>query len=110
MPSGITLTVRLIDPSTVPAPGSSRIAALTFQIEARDAGGNTLSSLPAEVNLSAHYTDAEASGLNEAQLGLFWLDPQDRQWKAAPKQVGEPSTNYVAASVTLLGEYSVATP
>jgi hypothetical protein len=110
MPQGVSFTVRLIDPATVPAPPGTRVGSLTFQVEARDAGGSTLTALPAEVNLSARYTDQEVFGLNESQVTLMWLDPATNQWQLAPKLTVDPSTNYVAASVTTLGAYAVCVP
>jgi hypothetical protein len=108
MPAGVSLTIRLIDPTTVPSPAGSRVGPLTFVLEAKDARGANLSSLPAEVNLSAHYTELEASGIDKAGLTLMWLDPADTQWKPAPKPGVDPASNYVAASVTALGTYTVA--
>ena len=110
MPPGITITVRLIDPATVPAPPGKRVGDLVFRLEARGAGGETLSALPAEVNLSATYADQDVVGLNEASVTLFWLDPTTNRWTPAPKLATDPSTNYVSASVTALGTYAVSIP
>jgi hypothetical protein len=110
MPAGVTITVRMIDPATVPAPPDSRVGDLVFRVEARGAGGETLTSLPAEVNLSATYADQDVAGLNEAGVTLVWLDPNTNQWTPAPKLATDPSTNYVSASVTALGTYAVSIP
>ena len=75
MPQGITVTVRLADPTTVQAPPGSRVGDLVFRLEARGPGGETLTTLPAEVNLSATYTDSEVAGLNEPGVTLFgWTE------------------------------------
>jgi hypothetical protein len=110
MPAGVTITVRLVDPSTVPSPPGTRVGDLVFRIEARDGSGTPLTTLPAEVNLAVHYTDQEVAGLNEQQATLSWFDPADNRWKPAPKLATDPSTNYVAASVTALGTYAVSVP
>jgi hypothetical protein len=106
MPQGISLTLRIVDRTSVQAP----TGALVFQVEATDAAGVVLSALPAEVNLSARYTNQEAAGLNKSQITLLWLDPAVNQWRPAPKIVTDPTFNYVAASTTGLGTYCVCVP
>lgn len=106
MPAGVTVTVRLLDPLAVPPPGML-VGALVFEIAAADANGIALAELPAEVNLSARYTDQEIGGLSEAGVILLWRDPFDQQWKPAPKLVADAPTNYIAASVTGVGTYAV---
>ena len=107
MPRGITITVRLLDPTTVPVLPGTRVGDLVFQMAARDATGTLLAELPAEVNLSATYGDQDIAGRNEQGVALVWLDPADNQWKAAPKPATDPAANYVSASVTRLGSYAV---
>jgi hypothetical protein len=111
MPAGVTFTVRLLDPSAVPTtPPGNRVGDLIFQIQARDSGGEPLAELPAEVNLSARYTDTEVVSAQESLVTLVWLDPVDSQWKPAPKVVADQTSNYVAASVTAVGVYAVVIP
>jgi hypothetical protein len=107
MPQGVGLTIRLLSPSTTPAPPCTVVGDLLFQLEAHDGGGAALTQLPAEVNLSARYTNEQVSGLSRRDATLLWLDPADNQWKTAPKLVTSPSTHYVAASVTGSGAYAV---
>jgi hypothetical protein len=108
LPAGIQVTIRPVDANTVPAAPGTRAGDLTFAVEAKDANGTTLTSLPAEVNLAIRYADSTVSGLNEGNLALSRLDPSNNQWQAAPKLVREPDSNYVAASITLLGTYTVS--
>jgi hypothetical protein len=110
MPSGVTVTVRRAEPGTVAAAPGARAGDLLFIVEARDATGANLTALPAEVNLSVRYNDQDVTALNEQSLTLSRLSPTDNQWKAAPKLVREPSSNYVAASITELGTYVVHAP
>jgi hypothetical protein len=110
MPRGVTVTIRLIDPATVDAPPNTVVGSLIFQVEAKDVGGASLSTLPAEVNLSAHYSDFEVFSRDESQVTLVWLDPADNTWKPAPKLTVDPGSNYVAASVTGAGYYAVTIP
>jgi len=108
MPAGVQLTIRPIDPNTVMAAPGQRAGDLEFALEARDANGNQLTSLPAEVNLAVRYADETVSGLNEGNLTLSHLDPATNQWQAAPKLVRETDSNYVAAAITQLGTYVVS--
>jgi len=110
MPAGLTITIRLVDPAPVPPPPGTRAGNLIFRIEAQDASGTPLTALPAEVNLAVRYADQDVAGLNEQRATLSWLDPADTRWKPAPKLATDPSTNYVAASVTALGTYALSVP
>jgi hypothetical protein len=110
MPAGIQVTIRPADPNSLPAVPGARAGDLVFYVEALDAGGARLTALPAEVNLAIRYADTTIAGLNEQNLALSRLDPADNQWKAAPKLVREPDSNYVAASITQLGAYAVSAP
>jgi hypothetical protein len=102
------LTVRPVDASSVPAVPGQRAGDLTFAVEAKDATGATLTALPAEVNLAVRYADSTIDGLNEGNLTLSRLDPTTNQWQAAPKLVREADSNYLAASITQLGTYTVS--
>ena len=110
MPSGVTLKVRFLDPTTVASAPGTRVGGLIFRIDAQDATGKTLNTLPAEVNLSVRYNDAEVSSLNESNVALSHLTTTNNQWKAAPKQVRDEPTNYVAASILEAGTYVVHVP
>jgi hypothetical protein len=110
LPAGIQVTIRPVDASTVPAAPGTRAGDLTFAVEAKDASGTTLTALPAEVNLAIRYADSTVSGLKESDLTLSRLDPSNNQWQAAPKLVREPDSNYIAASITQLGTYTVSAP
>jgi len=110
LPAGIQLTIRPIDANTVPAEPGRRVGDLTFAVEAKDASGTQLTALPAEVNLAIRYADSTVSGLNEGNLTVSHLDPATNQWQPAPKLVRETDSNYVAASITQLGTYTVTAP
>jgi hypothetical protein len=110
MPAGVQVTVRPIDVNSVPAGPGSKAGDLTFAVEARDANGTQLTSLPAEANLAIRYADDTVSGLNEGNLTLSWLNPTSNTWQAAPKLVREADSNYLAASITQLGTYTVSAP
>ena len=108
LPAGIQLTIRPVDANTVAAAPGQRAGDLTFAVEAKDASGASLTTLPAEVNLAIRYADSTVNGLNEGNLTVSRLDPATNQWQAAPKLVRETDSNYVAASITQLGTYTVS--
>jgi hypothetical protein len=110
IPSGITLTLRLIDPATEPAVPGTLAGDLMFRIEARDQQGAVLSLLPAEVNLSIRYTDADVAGRDDAGVTLARLDPGDNRWQTASRLLVDPDGNFLAASITELGTYAVYLP
>jgi hypothetical protein len=110
MPAGVTITIRLMDPATAPPPPGTRAGNLIFRVEAQDVSGAPLTTLPAEVNLGVRYADQDVAGLNKQNATLVWLDPVDTRWKPATKPAADPSTNYLAASVTALGTYAVSVP
>ncbi len=110
IPSGITLTLRLIDPATEPAVPGTLAGDLMFRIEARDQQGAVLSLLPAEVNLSIRYTDADVAGRDDAGVTLARLDPGDNRWQTASRLLVDPEGNFLAASITELGTYAVYLP
>jgi hypothetical protein len=110
MPAGITLKVSPADLSMMPAYSGHAVPSLAFRLEAQDAQGNPLVSLPAEVNLAVRYADVESAGMNESAATIALFDPSMNVWRVAPKVANSPDGNYVAASVTELGTYVVAFP
>jgi hypothetical protein len=110
LPSGITITLRRADPGAL-APVSGRLAGdLIFTVEAHDAAGRPLASLPAEVNLNVRYRSVDVAGLDEERLEIVHLDPQARQWLPAPKAIRDVPGAFLAASITEPGAYAVHTP
>jgi hypothetical protein len=110
LPSGTTLTLRLVDPGSLPPISGRRLGDLLFIVEASAPGGAGLASLPAEVNLSARYTDQDIVGANEQAVVLSYLDQPARQWNPAPKLARDAGDNSVAATITSLGYYVVQVP
>jgi hypothetical protein len=110
MPSGVTVVLKRVEPSTLAAAPGSRAGDLTFSLEARDATGKALPTLPGEVNLSVRYNDADVVSLNESNLTISRLNPTSNQWTAAPKLVRSPEGNYIAASIVETGAYTVHAP
>src|SRR5215212_979874 len=110
MPTGLTVTLRMVDPLAYPAVSGIRAGDLIFQIEAKDASGTLLTTLPAEVNVTIHYTDMDVLGLNEANITLARLNPDLNQWETAPKLVADSVGNTVSASITNIGVLVVYVP
>jgi hypothetical protein len=102
----ITL-VSPIDAASVPPPPGQKVDTLLFQVIAEGCNGGPIPALAAEVNLGVHYTDADASGLNEANFTLARLDTTANQWRPAQKQADDPAGNFVSATITEMGYYVV---
>jgi hypothetical protein len=107
LPADLTVTLRMVDPLSYAATPGIRAGDLIFQIEAKDATGAAVTTLPAEANVTIRYTDMDVLGLTEANITLGKLDPATNQWTAAPNVVTDPASNFVAASITELGVYAV---
>src|SRR5262249_5178663 len=69
------------------APVPGRLAdRLIFTVEAHDAAGRALGSLPAEANLNVRYRASDVAGLNEAGLGVVELEGGGRPGGAGPRR------------------------
>ena len=110
MPSGVTLVVKRAEPAQFAAAPGTRAGDLLFTIEAKDATGKALTTLPGEINVSVRYNEADVKSLTESNLTISRLNPTSNQWSAAPKQVRNAEGNYIAASVSEPGAYTVHTP
>jgi hypothetical protein len=110
LPLGTTLKLKMVDPLTLPPTPGIRAGDLIFQLTATDASGVSLTTLPAEVNLTVTYTDRDVLGLNEAAITLGHLDPVDNLWKASSRQVANATANTVASPVSDTGAYAVYVP
>jgi hypothetical protein len=108
MSRAIRLSVRLVDPSTVPGLPGTLVDRLVFEVlgEFCD-GGGAIALLPQEINLGVKYSDADAAGLNEANFKIAALDPVDQQWVPEPKQAPDPGANFVSATIMRLGFFAV---
>src|SRR6266542_1382036 len=95
----IRITIRPVDPSSVPAVPGRLVDTLVFELIAEDCGGGGLADLPAEVNLGIHYTDADAAGLNEASFVIASLDQSSSTWQPTTKQAPDPGPNYTSATI-----------
>jgi hypothetical protein len=109
-PPGISLTVRLVDPLAYPAAPGIRAGDLIFLVDAVDADGYTLTTLPAEARLSVRYTDMDIFGLDEAGMTLSRLDAVGNIWNSVPNVVIDPVANYLETYVIDTGVYVVSVP
>ena len=108
MPRPIRLTIRLpLEPGVTPPPPGPIVGGLLFQLIAEECGGGPIPVLPAEVNLGARYSDADAAGLNEQNFTIARLDTNTNQWRPVEKQVADPLGNYDSATITEMGYYVV---
>jgi hypothetical protein len=106
-PPDITLKLSMVDPLGYPATPGIRAGDLIFQLEAFDAAGLPLETLPAEVSLSVLYGEPDIVGLDESTITLSRLNPLDQQWMTATNLLADPTTNSVMASVVDVGVYAV---
>jgi hypothetical protein len=110
MPRGISLKTRFVDPGTVAAVPGTSAGDMVFLVEARDAAGAALATLPSEINLSVRYGELDVIGLDEQFLTLSRLNPANNQWTPAPKLARDAASNFLAASTSELGVYAVHVP
>jgi hypothetical protein len=102
------MSIRLpLEPGVAPPPPGPIVGGLLFQLIAEECGGGPIPVLPAEVNLGARYSDADASGLNEQNFTIARLDTNTNQWRTVEKQVADPNGNYDSATITDMGYYVV---
>jgi hypothetical protein len=110
MPGGVTIFLKRVARELFPPVPGTGIADFVFTIEARDATGGILLTLPAEVGLSVHYADREVAGLTELNVTLSRLALEDFNWRPVPKQARNPIDNTVSASIVDLGVYALHVP
>lgn len=110
LPTGLTVTLRMVDPLAYPTTPGIRAGDLIFQIDAKDETGATLTTLPSEVNITVHYNDPDVVGLTEANITMGHLDEAASQWTAVPNFVADVAGNTVSASTTDLGVFAVYVP
>ena len=102
----VKFSIRLpIDPASVPPAPGPVVGGLLLQLLAESCDGTPIATLPAEVNLGVHYTDADAAGLNEANFTLSRLDTSANQWRQVTKQATDPTSNFTSATIVDLGYY-----
>ena len=94
-----------IDPASVPPAPGPVVGGLLFQLIAESCGGSPIAVLPAEVNLGVSYTDADATGLNEANFMFSRLDTNANRWQAVTKQATDAPANFSSATIMDMGYY-----
>jgi hypothetical protein len=68
-------------------------------------GGTPLAELPAEVNLTVHYTEDDVFNVDEPDVRFSWLDPATNSWQHVEKQEIDPARNAIGATITRTGRY-----
>lgn len=108
MPRPVRLQIRLpLEAGVTPAPPGPIVGGLLFQVVAEECDGGPIPVLPAEVNLGARYSDADAAGMNEQNFTIARLDTNTNQWRTAEKQAADPASNYASATITEMGYFVV---
>ena len=103
----LTVTVRLADAQDLPQTPGPRVGRLAFDVRAQLPDGAELLSLPVEAHLSARYSDEDSAGLDRSRLVLARLNAATGQWEPAPKSAGDPTNNYVSATIVDLGTFVI---
>jgi len=109
-PPGITLTVRLVEPLAYPPAPGIRAGDLIFLVDAVDADGYTLATMPAEARLTIRYGDMDVFGLDESFLTLSRLDAATSTWFSVPNVVIDPVSNYLETPLMETGVYVLSVP
>jgi hypothetical protein len=110
MPAGTTLFLKQVQRDLFPPVPGAGISDFIFTLEARDAMGGILLTLPAEVQVSVHYTDREVVGLTKLNATLSRLALEDFNWRPVPRQARDPMNNIVTAPIVDLGVYALHVP
>jgi hypothetical protein len=101
----VQITLKKIDPSSVPGTPGPRVDDLVWQLAASSCGGAGLAQLPNEVNVGVDYLSGAVGGLNQANFTIAVLE--GGQWSPSQKQAADPPNTYVSATETRLGTYTV---
>ncbi|MCC6176624.1 MAG: hypothetical protein IT305_15050 [Chloroflexi bacterium] len=98
---------RVIDFLSAPFPPGQMVGLLIYEIRAATCEGAPLDTLPSEVNMTIHYTDVEALGLDENLFTVARLDLQSRTWVPVAKQAIDPAGNAVGTTISQPGFFVV---
>ena len=99
--------LQVVDFFSAPLPPGNIVGVLVYEVRAAPCGGDFVQTLPAEVNLSIHYNDLEAYGLDESRFVIGRLDFNTATWLPVEKQARDPANNIVAATIDQPGFYVV---
>jgi hypothetical protein len=88
-------------------PPGNLVGLLAYEIRASYCDTNPLTQFPAEVNLSIHYNDIEATGLDESRFVIGHLDMSTGTWTPVEKRANDPSSNTTTATIIDTGFYMV---
>jgi hypothetical protein len=98
---------QVIDFLSAPLPPGNLVGLLAYEIRASYCDTNPLSQLPAEANLSIHYNDIEATGLDESRFVIGHLDLATGTWSPVEKRANDPAGNMTTATIIDTGFYMV---
>lgn len=98
---------QVIDFLAAPLPPGTLVGLLAYEIRASYCDTNPLLELPAEANLSIHYSDIEATGLDENRFVIGHLDLATGTWSPVEKRANDPASNYTTATIIKTGFYMV---
>ena len=99
--------LQVIDFLNAPLPPGSLVGLLAYEVRASHCDTVPLATFPAEVNLAIHYSDIEATGLDESRFVVGKLDMATAVWNPMEKRANDPSSNVVTATIIETGFYMV---
>ena len=99
--------LQVIDFLNAPLPPGNLVGLLAYEIRASHCDTVPLATFPAEVNLAIHYSDIEATGLDESRFVIGRLDMATAAWYPMEKRANDPANNAVTATIIQTGFYMV---
>jgi hypothetical protein len=97
----------VINAYEAPLPPGTFVVPLVYEIKASDCHAGSLAAFPAEVALAIHYTDVEATSLDESRFVIGRLDMASGTWVPLERRANDPVANVVSATVVETGYYMV---
>jgi hypothetical protein len=97
----------VIDFLSAPLPPGQLVGLLAYEIRASHCDQTPLVQLPAEMNVQIHYSDLEATGLDESKFVIGHLNMQEGTWYPVEKRANDAASNVVTATISETGFYMV---
>jgi hypothetical protein len=97
----------VVDFLSAPLPPGQLVGLLAYEIRASHCDQSPLVQLPAEMNVQIHYSELEATGLDESKFVIGHLNMQEGKWYPVEKRANDAASNVVTATISETGFYMV---
>lgn len=97
----------VVDFLSAPLPPGQLVGLLAYEIRASRCDQTPLVQLPAEMNVQIHYSELEATGLDESKFVIGHLNMQEGKWYPMEKRANDAASNVVTATISETGFYMV---